>query len=81
MKRDEQFSKNLDAAHAFLLHLLKHPENIDMIEDGSTIVHMPSADPELRQANQAMVTDLAAQGMEVRQVKLPRRATRRAQSA
>ena len=81
MKRDEQFEKNLDAAHAFLLDLIEHPDRLDAIEDGATIVHVPADDPELRRANEAMVAEMAAGGATVRQVRPRRRVKHRAEPA
>jgi hypothetical protein len=67
MKQDEQLAKNLDRAHAFLLDLIEHPEKIDAIEDGAAIVHMPSDDPDLRRANEAMARRMAAEGVKIRE--------------
>ena len=68
MNRDEQFVRNLEAARSFLHDLIDHPEKIETIEDGATVVLFPSDDPELCEANQEMVGRMVEEGAEVHTV-------------
>ena len=72
MNRDEQFVRNLEAARSFLHDLIDHPEKIETIEDGATVVLFPSDDPDLCEANQAMVGRMVEEGAEVHTVQQDR---------
>lgn len=53
MNRDEQARRNLGLAEGFLKHLLEHPDALDRMHDGMAVVHVPTDDAELSDANLA----------------------------
>lgn len=55
MTPEEQFQRNLDHARDLLGHLLRNPAELDGIPEGAHIVAMPTDDPELCEANEAML--------------------------
>ena len=60
MTKDEQVDRNIGHAFALLEELLDNPERLVLMSSGSNVVHMTSDDPDLSEANLAMVKRLEA---------------------
>jgi len=55
---EEQMSRNLSLTEGHLKTLLDHPELLDTIPEGATVIYLPADDPELREANLEMAMDV-----------------------
>lgn len=57
--------RNLALSQAFTRSLLEHPETLDDVPDGATIIFLPSGDPELAAYNRAVGVQRVAEGANV----------------
>jgi len=55
---EEQMNRNLELTEEHLKALLDHPELLDIIPEGATVIYLPANDPELRATNLEMALDL-----------------------
>lgn len=55
---EEQMNRNLELTELHLKALMDHPELLDTIPEGATVIYLPADDPELREANQGMAMDI-----------------------
>jgi len=55
---EEQMNRNLELTERHLKALLDHPELLDTIPEGATVIYLPADDPDLREANRRMAMDI-----------------------
>jgi hypothetical protein len=55
---EEQMNRNLELTEMHLKALLDHPELLDTLPEGATVIYLPADDPELREANRRMAMDI-----------------------
>lgn len=55
---EEQMNRNLELTEAHLRAVIEHPELLNEIPDGATVIYLPDDDPELREANLEMALDI-----------------------
>ncbi len=64
MNQEVQGYRNMILYTEFERYLLEHPELGKQIPDGASVVFMPEDDPELRDANRALLTQARQEGRE-----------------
>ena len=65
MDRDEQFKRNNELFRIFMQEVFDNPSFGEAIPQDVEIIFLPENDPELKQANLALVKDSEAEGKKV----------------
>ena len=75
MKKESVVRKNLDLLDEFMKYAFDHPDILDEMPRGASLVILPEGDPSLQRENRKMLKRLKTKGEEVVALKL--KATRR----
>lgn len=70
MDREEQFRRNNELFRIFMQEVLDNPSFSGVIPEGAEIIFLPENDPELKEANLALIRDIEAKGKKVLQIKV-----------
>ncbi|MBI2265295.1 MAG: hypothetical protein HYU64_09010 [Armatimonadetes bacterium] len=71
MKKDEIVRKNLDLQAEFLRYSFDHPDVLDRIPTGATMVILPDDDAELCRVNERTLRELRKQNLPTVVVRMP----------
>jgi hypothetical protein len=67
---EEFFLKNSELSIEFSKYVLEHSEMEDLLSEDKVIIFLPEFDPELREFNMRMASDLEAEGGKVVYIKV-----------
>ena len=65
MTHDDVGKKNLDLHAEWMQYVFAHPEALDRIPAGASLVIIPTDNPDVAQANERTLRSLRAQGLPV----------------
>ena len=69
-KKDDFFTRNSDLSMEFSKYVLEHPEIDELLSGKKVVIFLPEFDPELRDFNMKMATEIEAEGGKVLYVKV-----------